>query len=183
MSVNNLHLSHAHEYLQFILQALCFLSLDPSCRPQLLTIDVFVALAQWLKVAPKSQDVSRESKDLLAAGQEVDSLHAPIFLNFYDSSCASRCRALAAFALVCLLSSSIDASLADALIATPLCDALLQSAAMTITPIILHDNTIELPFECTRKIVQHLSLCCIATLSSHHSIALLWSKSFEFSIY
>jgi hypothetical protein len=166
--------------LQFILQALCFLSLDPSCRPQLLTIDVFVALAQWLKVAPKSQDISRKSKDLLAVGQSVVNLYAPIFLNFYDSSCALRCRALAAFALVCLLSSSIDTSLADALIATPLCDALLHSAAMTITPISLHDDSIKLPFECTCKIVQYLSLCCMATLSSHHSIALLWSKSFEF---
>jgi hypothetical protein len=146
----------------------------------LLTIDIVVALSQWLKVAPKSQDESRKSKDLLAAGQSDESFYAPIFLNFYDASCALRCRALAAFALVCLFSASVDTTFADAIIGTPLCNSLLRSAAMAIHPIALDDDTIRLPFECTCKIVQHLSLCCMAMLSSYHSIAIAWSESFEF---
>jgi hypothetical protein len=139
-----------------------------------------VALSQWLKVAPKSQDESRKSKDLLAAGQSDENFYAPIFLNFYDPSCALRCRALSAFALVCLFSSSVDTPFADAIIGTPLCNSLLHSAAIAITPIALHDDTIRLPFECTCKIVQYLSLCCMAMLSSYHSIALSWSESIEF---
>ncbi len=139
-----------------------------------------MALSQWLKVAPKSQDESRKSKDLLAAGQSDENFYAPIFLNFYDPSCALRCRALSAFALVCLFSSSVDTPFADAIIGTPLCNSLLHSAAIAITPIALHDDTIRLPFECTCKIVQYLSLCCMAMLSSYHSIALSWSESIEF---
>jgi hypothetical protein len=139
-----------------------------------------VALAQWLKVAPKSQDMSRKSKDLLAVGQSATNLYTPIFLNFYDPSCALRCRALAAFSLVCLFNSSVETAFADAIVGTPLCDSLLHSAAGTITPIALHDNAIKLPYECTCKIVQHLSLCCMVSLSSYHSIASSWSGSEEF---
>ena len=163
-----------------MLQALCFLSLDPSCRPQLLTIDVIMALAQWLKVAPKSQDLSLASKDLLAAGLSGSSFFPPIFLALYDASSAMRCRALAASALVCLFSSSIDTSLVDALLSTPLCDSLLRSAALTLVPITIDDKAIKLPFECLRKIVQYLSLCCMTMLSSYHSIASSWSDNIEF---
>jgi len=139
-------------------------------------------LAQWLKAAPKSQDLSRSSKDLLVVGQKVEKeYYAPIFLNFYDSNSALRCRALAAFALVCLFSSSSDVSFADAIISTPLLDTLLHSAAATITPILLDDNANKLPFECTCKIVQHLSLCCMVMLSTHHCIASSWSNNSEFS--
>lgn len=139
-----------------------------------------MALAQWLKVAPKSQDLPIVSKDLLAAGQRSSTLFTPIFLTLYDPICAMRCRALAATALVCLFSASVDVSLADALISTPLCDTLIRSAALTIVPITLDDNALRLPFQCLSKIVQHLSLCCMTTLSSYHSIASSWSDNVEF---
>ncbi len=114
-------------------------------------------------------------------GSKVETeFYAPIFLNFYDPSSALRCRTLAVSALVCLFSSSSDSSFADAIISTPLPDTLLHSAAATITPILLEDSANKLPFECTCKIVQHLSLCCMAMLSAHHSIASSWSGSSEF---
>ncbi len=91
-----------------------------------------------------------------------------------------RCRALAAIALVGLFSASVDTSLADALISTPLCDSLIRSAASTIGPITLDDNALRLPFQCQRKIVQYLSLCCMTILSSHRSIASAWSNNVEF---
>lgn len=164
-----------------MMQACCFLSLEPSCRAQLLTIDIIVALAQWLKAAPKSQDTSRDAKDLLSVGQSVEKMHTPIFVSDYDPSCALRCRALAASALLCLFSSSVDTWFADAILATPLCETLLRSVSMTITPITFLDNTANnLIVECTCKIVQHLSLCSMAMLSSHQCIALAWSENEEF---
>jgi hypothetical protein len=168
-------------YSSNIMQVCCFLSLDPSFRPQLLTIDIIVALAQWLKVAPKSQDTSRDAKDLLSVGQSEDVMHAPIFVSDYDPRCALRCRALAASALICLFSSSVDPLFAEAILATPLCETLLRTVSLNITPIFFHDNTANhLSVACTSKIVQHLSLCSMAMLSSHQSIALAWSDNEEF---
>jgi hypothetical protein len=131
-------------------------------------------------VAPASQNTSRESKNLLSAGQVEIQFHNPIFLNFYDASCALRCRASAAAALVGIFNSSVEKELADLLVNTPLCESLIRSAAGTFAPIVLNDHFNKLPFECTRKLVQYLSLCCMAMMSIHHSIAFEFSKSSEF---